>query len=97
MLFTRNKIAIGNTYKAEFTYEFSENDPVWKLTIATDAIIRVQLSEFYPVKFENPQDTEIELDPGTHSLTFVVEKFGFRIKAAGSSATVSLRAEGPGS
>lgn len=95
MIFARNKIALTNQYVTERTYKFAPHDPVWKLTVACDAAIRIQLSEDTEATFGPPTDEEIELDPGTHSLAFVKEKFAIRMKAAVTSANVSFRVEGP--
>lgn len=98
-VFARQRIAFGTSYTAQTRYEFGPDAPIDKLVIAiVGDSVRLQLSDRYPPIFENAFDTEIELDEGTHSLSFPFPVYGFRIRAANDAAICTFRAlEGDGS
>lgn len=107
MIFARSKRFFDPTYGKEDRYEFNENEPVWKLTVVVYKVdsednamspVVMQVTETIPPNFTNPENTEFELDHGTHTIGFVNEVFGIRFRASqpGGVALVSFRAYGPG-
>lgn len=95
MIFGRRDLALGNSYSKDRTFEFSEQDPVWKITVACTSDVIMEVSERYPPTFVGSMDTEVELEKGTHSISFVNEVHGIRFKAGGVSSVISFRVYGP--
>jgi len=97
MIFARRKIALGSSYAKNATFKFGKENPVWKLTVACTDEVVMQISESYPPTFPGAEDItkDVELDKGTHSLSFVNEVHGIRFRASNVAAVISFRCYGP--
>lgn len=93
MFFARKRVVFDNSpsFSDRSTFRFGET-PMDKLVIAIsgDSAILV-FAENNPPTFENPFDTEVELDEGTHSISFRTPITGMMIRAANTSIICTFR------
>lgn len=95
MVFAKNRVAVTPNYSEVATYRLERENRVAKLSIfVRDSPVILQVTEGVEQYFDLASETEILLEEGFHSRSFVTPISAWRFKAETVATTVDFVAYG---